>query len=116
MTSKERLHLILVIGIIVLGGLTINHTFTLLTPLPDSPEMDRAKAEAMLMQTEARLQDHHLYRTFLVGTGVVLAGIAVCFSSLLLALQLIKAASGLNKASERVLLALPPHYEEKKTS
>jgi hypothetical protein len=112
MTRKERLSLILLLGLIVLGGLTINQTFRVLTPPPESPEMARAKAEALLMKTEARLQDQHLYRMFLIGTGIILAGVVVCFGSLLVALRLIQVMLRLNSAFGHAQSASPVRYEE----
>lgn len=107
MSSKERIQIIIIIAAFALAGTVINQAFVLLTPTPDSPEMAHAKAEAFLMQTEANLQNQYLYRTFLVGVVVVLAGIAVVFGSLLVALQILKTVLRLNQPSGQAQTQLP---------
>ena len=107
MKTKERMKLVAIIAIFVLAGMTINHAFVLLSPLPDSPEVERAKAKVLIMQTEANLQNQHLYRTFMVGAVLVLSGIVMCFGSLLLALHIVKSVLGLNKAPIQTKIHIP---------
>jgi len=91
MSNKDRVLLVALIGAFVLTGIIINHAFTLLTPLPDGPEMARAKAEALLMEAEANIQAQYLFRTFLVGLLLIISGIVVCFGSFWIALRILTA-------------------------
>lgn len=88
--NNERTNLVIIIAVFALVYLIINNAFVLLTPLPESPEMQRAKAEIAIKQAEADIQNQKIYQTYLVAIGVIVAGLLLCFGSLWLAFRVIK--------------------------
>ena len=88
---NEKTKLVLIVGVIVLAGMVINNSFILLTPVPESPVMARASAAIALQQAAADIQNQHIYTTYLVAIGVIIAGLFLCFGALWLALKTIQA-------------------------
>ena len=88
---NERTKLILIIGVIILAGMVINNIFMIMTPIPESPVMQRANAQIKIQQAEADIQNQTIYRTYLVAIGVIVAGLLLCFGALWLALKTIQA-------------------------
>lgn len=96
MSTKERIQLVAIIGLFIFLGMVANNIFVLLTPIPDSPEMARAKAEAFLKETEADLQHRWLWETYAVAAsvlGVILIVCGVIFWGAFLVLRSIVARS-----------------------
>lgn len=80
---------IALIGLFAVLSLLIIQVFPLLSPIPDSPEISRAKAEVILIKAEMALQNAQLYRVFLVSGGIIAAGLIMCFGAVVVALSII---------------------------
>lgn len=87
---NTQIKMMLVIALFILTGAVVNQVFFVLTPLPESPEMARARAEIAVERAKADLTQRSIYLTFGVGVAVIGAGILICFGSFWLALVVIR--------------------------
>jgi len=87
---NTQIKMMLVIALFILTGALGNQIFFILTPLPESPEMARAKADIAVERAKADIAQRSIYLTFGVGVAVIGAGILICFGSFWLAFFVIR--------------------------
>lgn len=82
MNTLEIRKTIALMGVILILSITVQNLFVLFTPLPENPEMARAKADVYVKEAEARLEFQWLKTTLYAGIISLLSGGMLVFSSL----------------------------------
>lgn len=88
-TYREMRKTIVLVGVITLIVLLMQNLFIMLGPVPDSPEIARAKASVLVKDAEARLQFEWLKQTVFVGIASLFSGVILVSFSLWTATRLL---------------------------
>lgn len=77
MNYRELRKTIALIGVFMVAVLLIHHTFAVLSPMPESPEMARAEAEVFVNESDVRLQIDWLKSMLWVGAATLFSGVII---------------------------------------